>query len=52
MVGLIVLAAILQALRILLPFGARVYIARKTQGRLPDRIRIWFVGGQACEKCK
>jgi hypothetical protein len=51
LVALILMVALLQCLRALLPFRARVVLARHAQGRIPDRIIVWFAGHSACEAC-
>jgi hypothetical protein len=51
MVGLIVVACLLQALRGLLPFKWRVALARRLTGRCPDRLIVWWAGRAACEAC-
>jgi hypothetical protein len=50
-VAVIVIAAVLQVLRTLLPFRARVGFARRLSGRVPDRLIVWFAGQSACESC-
>jgi len=44
-------AAALYALKVLLPFGWRVAIARRLAGRVPDAWRIWIAGRHGCEAC-
>lgn len=51
LVALIVIAALAQVLRSLLPFRARVALARAASGRLPDRLIVWFAGQGACQAC-
>jgi NADH:ubiquinone oxidoreductase subunit H len=51
LVGLIVVTCVLVVLRALLPFAARVWIARHLQGRVPDRVLVWIAGRQGCEAC-
>jgi uncharacterized membrane protein YfbV (UPF0208 family) len=51
LVGLIVAACVLVALRALLPFAALVWIARRMQGRVPDRVLVWVAGQKGCEAC-
>jgi hypothetical protein len=50
-VALLVALAVLQSMRSLLPFAARVALARHAQGRLPDRWIVWFAGQGACDAC-
>ncbi|MEI6457427.1 MAG: hypothetical protein WCP04_00710 [Pseudomonadota bacterium] len=50
-VTLVVVVALMQALRSLLPLRARVAVARWLQPRLPDRVIVWFAGQSACEAC-
>jgi len=51
LVALIVAVAIIQCLRVLLPFRIRVALATRCKGRLPDRVIIWFAGRGACDAC-
>jgi hypothetical protein len=51
LIALILIVAVLQCLRALLPFRARVALARHAQGRVPDRLIVWFAGQSACEAC-
>jgi hypothetical protein len=39
------------ALKTLLPFRWRVEAARRLQGRLPDRMRVWLAGNTGCGAC-
>jgi hypothetical protein len=39
------------AVRTLMPFRWRVEIARRIEGRVPDRIRVWLAGRAACGGC-
>ncbi len=50
-VALLVAMAVLQSLRALLPFAARVALARRARGRLPDCWIVWFAGQGACDAC-
>lgn len=50
-VGAAVLASALVAFRTLAPFPWRVALARRAEGRLPDRFRIWLAGQSACDAC-
>jgi len=51
LVGLIVAACACVALRALLPFSARVWLARRLHRRVPDRVLVWIAGRQGCEAC-
>ena len=51
LVGLIVAAGTLYALKALVPFAWRVALARALAGRVPDRLRIWLAGSRACGAC-
>jgi hypothetical protein len=50
-VAIVVGAAVVQALRGLLPFRWRVALARRLSRRVPDRLIVWFAGQGACEAC-
>ena len=52
LVGVVVLASLLATLRMLMPASWRLYLAHKTQGVLPDKVRIWMVGSKTCRNCK
>jgi len=51
LVGVIVAICALVAIRALMPFAARVWIARQLQGRVPDRVIVWVAGQQGCDAC-
>ena len=51
LVGIIVLASALYALKALAPFRWRVALARRLAGRVPDRVLIWIAGATACQAC-
>ena len=51
LVGVIVAICALVALRALLPFAALVWIARRLQGRVPDRMLVWIAGQRGCDAC-
>ncbi|MEI8298782.1 MAG: hypothetical protein WCH32_12230 [Pseudomonadota bacterium] len=50
-VTLLVAVSVLYALKMLLPFGWRVAIARWLAGRVPDSVRIWIAGKHGCDAC-
>jgi hypothetical protein len=51
-VGLIVIFSTAYVIKLLLPYTIKLFIARHTQGKLPDAVRIWLVSQKACENCK
>jgi|GEM_PF-800564 hypothetical protein len=51
LVGIIVVGAVVQSLRALLPFRVRVAVARRLSGHVPDRCIVWFAGQGACDAC-
>jgi len=51
-VYIIVAVCAVYTIKLLLPNIVKIYLAKHTQGLLPDRIRIWLVGTKACGNCK